>query len=78
MLTRLGFLKCTFSDDSNVEALVVLRRLAVLSIPLKEGDFAFCADENGGDSYRVVQRGSCGDAKSIARIVSRKYWFAVS
>jgi hypothetical protein len=70
LLTRLGFLKGTLSDDRNVEALVVLRRLAVLSVPLKEGDLAFCADENGGNSYRVMQRGAGSDAKSIARIVS--------
>ena len=77
MLTSLGFLKGTLSDDGNVEALVMLRRLAVLSIPLKEGNFAFCANENGGNSYRVMQRGPGSDTKSIARIVSWKYWFAV-
>jgi hypothetical protein len=70
LLTRLGLLKSALSDNSNFETLIVLRWLAVLGIPLKEGDLAFRADKYGGNSYRVVERWTSSDAESVTEIVS--------
>lgn len=70
LLTRLGLLECTFSDDGNFKALIMLRGLAMFSVPLKEGDFALCANEYGGNGYGVMQRRTSGDAESVTEVVS--------
>lgn len=72
LLSCLGLIKGAFCDDGHLKSLIVLRRLAVLGIPLEEGDFVLSANQHSGNGYGVMQGRSGGDAKGVTVIVNFK------
>jgi hypothetical protein len=70
LLTLFGLLKSALSDNSYFEALIVLRGLTVLGVPLKERDFTFRADKYGGNGDWVMERRASGNAERITENVS--------
>lgn len=62
----LGLLKGALRDDSDLKALFVRGRGALVGVPFVEGDLVAGADEDGGYGDGVMKGRAGGDAEDVA------------
>lgn len=69
LLTLLSLFKRALSYDCDFEAFIMFRGLAVLGVPLEEGNLIFGADKYSSNSNRIMQRGSSGNTEGITELL---------